>query len=84
MAPAGLNDIAAGTVLLDHAVGSAVEVSGHVVDLVGLSPTLPRGWGFLLTALRLSRDDGVRFANRPSFVTSVFQSFIGDLRPKLF
>jgi hypothetical protein len=37
-----------------------------------------------LTALRLSRDHSVRFPDGASFVASVFQALVGDLRPKLF
>jgi hypothetical protein len=39
---------------------------------------------FLLAAFRLSRDQSVRFPDSPGFITSVFQAFVRDFRPKLF
>jgi hypothetical protein len=40
--------------------------------------------GPLFAGSRLPRDDGVRFPDSSAFVTSSFQAFIGDFRPKFF
>jgi hypothetical protein len=37
-----------------------------------------------LASFGLSRDHSVRFPDSPRFVASVFQTYVGDFRPKLF
>jgi len=36
----------------------------------------------VLAAVRLSRDDGVRFPDSAAFITGSFQARVGDFRPE--